>query len=254
MSLLTDYLDAEEQLAKAFLERDPCRNEAVIKIVQLAITAIQGEAPIRENWSLVFGRLTMDAVVALEQAFICVLRGQPRLGWASMRFAAEACKDIECLDHSDSLIPLWLKLADASTLDEIKKADKAFSKARKSVPKTATIKMCQATMDLCHVLGAHPNATSFAFLGPSSKGLEDGKVVLPSRVTEPEHFDFHFGQMMLHGMIIAQNLASFRAQTLDGEPKVELEEAIQKLGQDVHPHFPEEMREKWNRILSRSAS
>ena len=68
------------------------------------------------------GRLMIDSCVHVEQALLSVLRGQPRLGWASLRISAEALKDLDAIDRMPELHPLWMALGKATSPSDVDSA------------------------------------------------------------------------------------------------------------------------------------
>lgn len=250
MSILSQYHANEASFFEETLARIGTISRAVEKVIELAILATRGETPLREDGNIAMGRLLLDSAVAVEQAFMGVYRAQPKLGWAAMRIAAESCKDLECLGSSQELVPLWLKVSEATSLKEYAKAEKAFSRARRKVPQTDSIEACQITMKLCNIFGSHPNSTSLQTMGPSRIDKKQGSVVLPSRVTDPKAIDFHISRMIVHGMGVALNLAHFRAATLDETEKRALLNKSDSLGSIVFPHLAKEDQESWSRYTS----
>jgi hypothetical protein len=115
-------------------------------------------------------RLMLDSCVHVEQAVLCTLRGQPRLGWAALRIAAEALKDLDAIDRMPDLHELWLSIGRSSSPKEIKAAFEAFKSKRKTLSRTTVTQVCQTCMETCNFLGSHPNASSWKTLGPVESG------------------------------------------------------------------------------------
>lgn len=250
MSILHQYHANEAAFFEDTLSRLGGISHAVDKVIELAFLSTKGRAPLREDGNIAFGRLLLDSAVAVEQAFMCVYRAQPKLGWASMRIAAESCKDLECLESSPELIALWLKVNGAASLEEFAKAEKIFSRTRRKVPPTDSIKACQITMKLCNIFGSHPNATSLQTMGPGRIDRTEGSVVLPARVTDPKAIDFHVTRMLVHGMGIALNLAHFRAKTINEPEKLTLLNKCESLGPIVYPFLASKDQGSWSKNTS----
>jgi hypothetical protein len=229
MDSLDNYIDHEFQFIHETRARIGERDHAIERIIHLAIMAANYDSPFASGSTMCLGRLLLDSAVSIEQAFLCAFRAQPKLGWASMRIAAEACKDLDCLMRAPDLLPYWIAIGEAMTPDESRAASSSFSKQRKRIPESAITGICKKTMELCNVLGSHPNATSLASMGPTPFSKEEKFVCLPSRVTDSSALDFHLGHLMTHGKILAQSLAKLRFDTLPKKDQTELSGFVQAL-------------------------
>ncbi|GJM23571.1 MAG: hypothetical protein DHS20C15_34860 [Planctomycetota bacterium] len=164
------------------------------------------------------GRLLLDSSVSVEQALMCTLRGQPRLGWASLRLAAEALKDLDTIDRLPDLHPLWLNIGKCTTDEQARAAMGAFNKLRKQLEPSPVTLVCQACMNISSRFGSHANATSWQTVGPVSEVSPDS-VGLPTRLRDPTTVRFHIRHLMFHGGQILTMLTDFRIKHLQSQQK-----------------------------------
>lgn len=218
MGTLDDFLAHEATFLEESVGRLGARKNVIDLILSVAHMATQYQTPLADVGTLGMARLLVDAAVAIEQAFLCALRAQPRLGWAAMRIAAEATKDLECIRKEPGLYQLWLAIGSARTTRESTDAQAAFKDARKQVSHNDVTRACQESMRLCSILGSHPNATALGSMGPTP--IDDGTstVTMPVRVTDARALDWHLDQMIKHSTAIVSALASVRMASLsDGD-------------------------------------
>jgi hypothetical protein len=233
MSILDDLLKHETEFVVI---------ERILSVVHLTI---RYATPLAEANTLGLARLLVDAAVSVEQAFLSAFRAQPRLGWASMRIAAEALKDLDCIQRDSKLYPLWMGVGTASSTRQSVKAQVAFKEARKHVAHTWTTEVCQTSMRLCSIFGSHPNATSLGTMGSTSIDPVAMTARIPARVTDAENLDWHLDQMIRHATLITAGLAKARLDTLGESDRTELERHTNQLLAAAKP-FMEEAVSKLN--------
>lgn len=158
-------------------------------------------------------RLMLDSCVHVEQALLCTLRGQPKLGWASLRIASEALKDLDAIERCPELHELWLAIGNPASSQSTEAAMAAFKAKRRDVPDSTVTEVCLACMAVCSHLGSHSNATSWKTLGPATP-LPGKEALLPARLADPETLRFHVGQISIQSMSILSMLLAFRLRHL----------------------------------------
>lgn len=222
MSILEDLLKHEVAFTEATIGRLGFRREIIEQILSVAHLATRYTTPFGDTNTLGLARLMLDSAVAIEQAFLCALRAQPKLGWASMRLAAEALKDLDCIQRVPNLYSLWINVGGARSTRDSVKAQQAYKGARKEVTRTWTTEVCQESMRLSSIFGSHPNATSLATMGPTTIDAVAKTAQLPARVTEAAALDWHLDQIIRHATLIVAALAHARSQTLGESDRAEL--------------------------------
>jgi hypothetical protein len=105
MSVLDDLLKHEAAFIEGAVGRLGPRRGVIEQILSVAHLTTRYPTPIGETNTLGLARLLVDCAVAIEQAFLCAFRAQPKLGWSSMRVAAEALKDFDCIQRDPGLYP-----------------------------------------------------------------------------------------------------------------------------------------------------
>jgi hypothetical protein len=238
MTTLGDVAGHEARFFDESLEWLGERKDLISSILSLAHGTAQYPDPLSEGGTIAMGRLLVDASVAIEQAFVCTLRAQPRLGWASLRIAAEATKDLDCIRRETALLPLWTAVGLARTAHDCVRSQDAFKAARVRVAHTRVTKTCQTTMRLCSILGSHPNATALGSMGAVSIDTEGSTVSLPSRVTDRAVLGWHVEQLLKHSAMVALALAEIRWETLASNDRAALSERARHVA-DLVRHYLE---------------
>ena len=221
MAALKDCLRLEARHADEIAGQLGDFEAPVDAIVWLCFQVAETGPGINHKATTSLSRLLVDSAVHVEQAFVSVVRGQPRLGWTAMRLAAEALKDLVCIEQHPPLHELWLNLARSSTEDEVQAAKAAFQAERKNVRDTPLTQVCMKTMSLCNHFGAHPNGGSWATLGPT-KPISDDHMSIPPRLTDATMVRWHVQHMLVHAVPILDALAQFRARYLLAADAAEL--------------------------------
>jgi hypothetical protein len=225
MGTLRDFLKHESAFARRQLARLGDREHDIDLVLSVAHLTTRFSSPLMEGGGANLGaaRLLVDVAVFVEQAILCTLRAQPRLGWASLRVAAEATKNLECIRLEPEVCNKWIAIGFAKTRQEADQAQRVFANAKKAVAHTVITRMCQEVMWLSSMLGSHANAAALGSMGPMPAKPDELSIAVPVRVTDEETLDWHLDQLVRHAARITDATAAIRMISLDETEKVELE-------------------------------
>ena len=235
MGTLDDFLAHEAQFLEESVGRLGARKGVIDLILSVVNMAMRYSTSLAEIGTVGMGRLLVDATVAIEQVFLCTLRAQPRLGWAAMRIAAEATKDLECIRNESELYQLWLSIGSAKSTNEFAKTQAAFKKAQRQVSQNEITQACQESMRLCSILGSHPNATALGTMGPTPIDNDRSTITMPTRVSDQKALDWHLDHMIKHATCIALALAHIRMASLNDRDRDELASWCRQLNEKAQP-------------------
>jgi hypothetical protein len=238
MSVLSDCLSYEADDSAANLEQLEEYRQPAERIVWYCFQLPHAGKSVGGVSAGSLARLLLDASVHIEQAFVSVLRGQPRLGWAALRIAAEATKDLDAIDRRPELHKVWLGAVSSSSSADAKKARRSFQAGRKAAGKSAVTNLCEACMELCGHLGSHSNSTSWETVGPVTE-VTDDHVALPARLRDPEMLRFHVSHLIRHSVMLLAVLTRFRLQYLESVEADALRDKFTAVQRSVHAVFPD---------------